>query len=129
MLLTFSCKVRGFCPSCHAKRREEWGEWMRESLLSFIENHKVIDKIIAHLKLIFMAERPPPHVVQQELLMSAEESISETCLPKVLLTELWMESVLLLTVLLFLLLCLYFWATEIAILSMILLFQDIRGWT
>ncbi|NOR22094.1 MAG: hypothetical protein GQ476_05355 [Candidatus Aminicenantes bacterium] len=74
MLLTFSCKVRGFCPSCHAKRREEWGEWMRESLLSFIENHKVIDKIIAHLKLIFMAERPPPHVVQQELLMAAEES-------------------------------------------------------
>jgi hypothetical protein len=24
-LLTFSCKTRGFCPSCHAKRREEWG--------------------------------------------------------------------------------------------------------
>jgi len=21
------------CPSCHAKRREEWGEWMREELL------------------------------------------------------------------------------------------------
>jgi len=27
-LLMFSCKTRGFCPSCHAKRREEWGEWM-----------------------------------------------------------------------------------------------------
>ncbi len=26
-LLTFSSKVRGFCPSCHSKRREEWGEW------------------------------------------------------------------------------------------------------
>jgi len=24
----FSCKTRGFCPSCHAKRREEWSEWM-----------------------------------------------------------------------------------------------------
>ena len=32
-LLMFSCKTRGFCPSCHAKRREEWGEWMREELL------------------------------------------------------------------------------------------------
>jgi ribosomal protein S27E len=32
-LLTFSCKTRGFCPSCHAKHREEWGEWMREKLL------------------------------------------------------------------------------------------------
>jgi hypothetical protein len=23
----FSCRTRGFCPSCHAKRLEEWGEW------------------------------------------------------------------------------------------------------
>ena len=29
----FSCRTRGFCPSCHAKRLEEWGEWMRETLL------------------------------------------------------------------------------------------------
>ena len=43
-------------------------------VISFIEDHKVIDKIIAHLKLIFMAERPPPsQVVQQELMMAAEE--------------------------------------------------------
>jgi len=32
-LLTFSCKTRGFCPSCHAKRLEESGEWMRETLI------------------------------------------------------------------------------------------------
>ena len=25
-LLMFSCRTRGFCPSCHAKRLEEWGE-------------------------------------------------------------------------------------------------------
>jgi len=30
-LLMFSCRTRGFCPSCHAKRLEEWGEWMREN--------------------------------------------------------------------------------------------------
>ena len=36
-LLMFSCKTRGFCPSCHAKRREEWGEWMREELLMAAE--------------------------------------------------------------------------------------------
>ena len=47
---------------------------MLESLLSFIENHKVIDKIIAHLKLTVMAERPPPpQIARQELLMAAEE--------------------------------------------------------
>ena len=31
--ILFSCKTRGFCPSCHAKRREEWGEGMILSLL------------------------------------------------------------------------------------------------
>jgi hypothetical protein len=43
-------------------------------VISFIEDHKVIDRIIAHLKLTFLAERPPPpHHVQQELPMAAEE--------------------------------------------------------
>ncbi|MCK4431598.1 MAG: acid--CoA ligase [Candidatus Aminicenantes bacterium] len=43
-------------------------------IISFIDDHKVIDKIINHLKLSFMAERPPPpQIVQQELLMVAEE--------------------------------------------------------
>jgi len=89
----FSCKTRGFCPSCHAKRREEWGEWMRirnvyevdplrcpacggqMRIISFIEETKTIDRVIRHLELTFEAERPPPpHHVQQELLMAAEES-------------------------------------------------------
>jgi len=39
-------------------------------VISFIEEHKVIDRIIRHLELTFEAERPPPpHHVQQELLI------------------------------------------------------------
>jgi len=41
-LLMFSCHGRGFCPSCHAKRREEWGEWMRESLLLDVHHLQVV---------------------------------------------------------------------------------------
>jgi len=52
------------CPQCDGEMK----------VISFIEDHKVIDKIIAHLKLIFFAERPPPpKALQQELLMAAEE--------------------------------------------------------
>ena len=51
------------CPSCGGQM----------SIIAFIEDHKVIDKIIDHLKLTFMAERPPPQSVQQELLPAAEE--------------------------------------------------------
>jgi len=44
-------------------------------IISFIEQAKAIDRIIAHLELTFEAERPPPpHNVQQELLMVAEEN-------------------------------------------------------
>ena len=52
------------CPKCGGQMR----------IIAFIEDHKVIDRIIAHLKLTFEAKRPPPpQSVQQELLMAAEE--------------------------------------------------------
>ncbi len=52
------------CPKCGG----------RMSIIAFIEDHTVIDRIINHLKLTFLAERPPPpHIVQQELLMATEE--------------------------------------------------------
>ena len=52
------------CPQCGGEMK----------VISFIEDHKVIDRIIRHLKLAFHAERPPPlKFVQQELLMTAEE--------------------------------------------------------
>ena len=53
------------CPTCGAKMR----------IISHIEDYKVIDKIIEHLKLTFMGERPPPpQVLQHELRMTAEET-------------------------------------------------------
>jgi hypothetical protein len=52
------------CPTCGGQMK----------IISFIEDPKSIDKIIAHLKLTFQAERPPPsQIVQQELLVAAEE--------------------------------------------------------
>jgi len=67
-LLMFSCKTRGFCPllcpSC--------GGTM--TIVSFIEDHRVVDRIIRHLELTFEAERPPPPThVQQDLLMAVGE--------------------------------------------------------
>ena len=111
----FSCKTCGFCPSCHSKRREEWGEWMREELLLDVPHRQVVFTVPKMLRLFFRFKRkllndlclcavrtlvkslhtatglelmpgvvtviqtfeaerpPPPHNVQQELLMAAEE--------------------------------------------------------
>ena len=45
-------------------------------IIAFIKDHKVIDRIIRHLKLTFEAERPPPsQILQQELLMAAEKRL------------------------------------------------------
>jgi hypothetical protein len=32
-------------------------------IIAFITDYVVVDRIINHLKLTFMAERPPPHMV------------------------------------------------------------------
>jgi len=42
-------------------------------VIAFLTDHAVVDKIIDHLKLSFIAERPPPpHFAYQEVLMAAE---------------------------------------------------------
>ena len=56
-LLMFSCKTRGFCPSCHAKRREEWGEWMRVELLMDVPHRQVVFTIPKILRLFFRFKR------------------------------------------------------------------------
>jgi hypothetical protein len=51
------------CPQC--------GGTMK--VVAFITDFPVVDRIINHLKLSFVAERPPPpHIVYQEVLMAAE---------------------------------------------------------
>ena len=56
-LLMFSCKTRGFCPSCHAKRREEWGDWMREELLLDVPHRQVVFTVPKMLRLFFRFKR------------------------------------------------------------------------
>jgi len=43
-------------------------------VVAFITNYPAVDRIIDHLKLRFVAEKPPPsHVFEQVALMAAEE--------------------------------------------------------
>jgi hypothetical protein len=55
-LLMFSCRSRAFCPSCRAQRLEEWGEWMRETLLLDVP-HQVIFPIPKMLRIFFKDKR------------------------------------------------------------------------
>lgn len=53
------------CPQCGGQMR----------VISFLTDYAVVDRIINHLKLSFIADRPPPaHLAFQELLMAAETS-------------------------------------------------------
>ena len=56
-LLMFSCRTRGFCPSCHAKRLEEWGEWMREELLLDLPHRHVVFTVPRMLRIFFKYNR------------------------------------------------------------------------
>jgi len=51
------------CPQCGGQMK----------VISFLTDYAVVDRIIDHLKLTFVAERPPPaHLAYQEVLMAAE---------------------------------------------------------
>ena len=51
------------CPQCGGKMR----------VIAFLTDYAVVDRIIDHLKLTFVADKPPPpRVAYQELLPAAE---------------------------------------------------------
>jgi len=53
------------CPRC--------GGTMK--VIAFLTDYPVVDRIIDHLKLTFVAERPPPpHIAYPEVLVAAETS-------------------------------------------------------
>ena len=44
-------------------------------IIAFLTDYAVVDKIIDHLKLTFVADKPPPaHLAYQEVLMAAKTS-------------------------------------------------------
>jgi hypothetical protein len=42
-------------------------------VIAFLTDYAVVDRIVGHLKLTFVAERPPPHFVYQEVLVAGAE--------------------------------------------------------
>jgi hypothetical protein len=53
------------CPRCGGRMR----------VVAFLTEYAVVDRIIRHLELTFVAEKPPPvHVFEQVAMMAAEES-------------------------------------------------------
>jgi hypothetical protein len=53
------------CPQCQGKMR----------IIAFLSDYAVVDRIITHLKLTFVADKPPPpHLAYQEILVAAEAS-------------------------------------------------------
>jgi hypothetical protein len=53
------------CPECGGRMK----------IIAFITDYSVLDRIINHLKLRFIADKPPtPRIASQEVLMAAETS-------------------------------------------------------
>jgi hypothetical protein len=53
------------CPRCQGEMR----------IIAFLTDYAVVDRIINHLKLTFVADKPPPpHLAYQEVLMAVEAS-------------------------------------------------------
>jgi len=56
-LLAFSCKCRGFCPSCQARRAEEWAAWVINERLEEVPHHHVVFTVPKMLRAYFRYDR------------------------------------------------------------------------
>jgi hypothetical protein len=56
-LLAFSCKCRGFCPSCQARRSEEWAAWLLEERLHPVIHHHMVFTLPKMLRVYFRYDR------------------------------------------------------------------------
>ncbi len=56
-LLAFSCKRRHFCPSCHAKRCVEFGEWLCSNVLKKVPHRHFVFSIPKILRIYFLFNR------------------------------------------------------------------------
>jgi Zn finger protein HypA/HybF involved in hydrogenase expression len=56
-LVSFSCKMRYFCPSCHQKRVLILGEFLKEQILSPTAHRQIVFTIPRMLRCYFMYER------------------------------------------------------------------------
>ena len=56
-LLAFSCKRRHFCPSCHAKRCVEFGEWLCLDVLKKVPHRHFVFSIPKILRIYFLFNR------------------------------------------------------------------------
>lgn len=56
-LLHFSCKTRGFCPSCQARRAEEWARWFAGDLSEPVPHHQIVFTIPKMLRAYFRYDR------------------------------------------------------------------------
>jgi hypothetical protein len=56
-LLTFSCKRRHFCPSCHQKRVVEFGEWLCQNVIKAVPHRHFVFSIPKILRRYFLYDR------------------------------------------------------------------------
>jgi len=56
-LLAFSCRRRHFCPSCHAKRCVEFGEWLCSNVLKKVPHRHFVFSMPKILRIYFLFNR------------------------------------------------------------------------
>ena len=55
-----SCKTRGFCPSCLAKRAALWSEWLLDEVLLPVRHHQWVFILPKRIRPFFLYDRSLP---------------------------------------------------------------------
>ena len=63
-LLAFSCKQRGLCPSCHAKRQVAFGEFVADEILEPVPHRHVVFSLPRRLRPFFRRRKRLPRLAR-----------------------------------------------------------------
>jgi Transposase zinc-binding domain/Putative transposase len=73
VLVAFSCRGRGFCPSCEKKKQLLWAEWLRQRLLAPVPHRHVVLTMPRLLRPLFRRRRD----LLTELARAGAEAVGE----------------------------------------------------
>lgn len=86
MLIAFSCKKRGICPSCSAKRAVIFAEHLYESVLEKVEHRHIVFSLPRRIRAFFRYDRNLNNILFNAAWGSIQEILCTTGTPASVLT-------------------------------------------
>ena len=89
LLIAFSCKKRGICPSCSAKRAVIFAEHLYDQVLEEVAHRHIVFSLPKRIRAFFRYDRTLSNIIFNSAWHSIRDNLTDHGLPASVLTLLW----------------------------------------